>query len=88
MLQGLVTLECSVKMSPVKERVTLNKKEQNRSMVLSWVARGMMTAREAGEVLGLSLRQVKRILAAYRREVPFPLSSRLLSIGISSKDIS
>ena len=28
----------------------------------------MMTAREAAEILGLSLRQIKRILAAYRRE--------------------
>jgi Homeodomain-like domain len=44
----------------MKERVTLNKKEQNRLMVLNRVEQGMMTTREAGEILGLSLRQVKR----------------------------
>jgi transposase len=52
----------------MKERVTLNKKEQRRLMVLNQVERGVMTAGEAVEVLGLSLRQVRRILAAYRKE--------------------
>jgi transposase len=37
-------------------------------MVLNRVERGMMTTREAAEILGLSLRQVKRILGRYRRE--------------------
>ena len=52
----------------MKERVTLNKKEQKRLMVVNQVERGVMTAREAAEVLGLSLRHVRRILAAYRKE--------------------
>jgi transposase len=52
----------------MKERVTLSKKEQNRLMVLNRVEQGMMTTRQAGEILGLSLRQVKRILGRYRRE--------------------
>ena len=52
----------------MKERVTLNKKEQKRLMVLNQIERGVMTAREAAEVLGLSLRHVRRILAAYRKE--------------------
>jgi len=52
----------------MKERVTLNKKEQNRLIVLNRVERGTMTTREAGEILGLSGRQVKRILGRYRRE--------------------
>ena len=52
----------------MKERVTLNKKEQNRLMVLNQVERGVMSARKAAEVLGLSLRQIRRILAAYRKE--------------------
>jgi transposase len=52
----------------MKDRVTLNKKKQNRLIALNRVERGMMTAREAAEILGLSLRQIKRILAAYRRE--------------------
>jgi transposase len=52
----------------MKERVTLNKKEQRRLMVLNEVERGDMVGKEAAEVLSLSLRQVRRILAAYRKE--------------------
>lgn len=52
----------------MKDRVTLNKKEQNRLVVLNRVGSGTITAREAAEILGLSVRQVRRILAAYRRE--------------------
>jgi transposase len=52
----------------MKEKVTLNKKEQRRLMVLNGIEIGRITAREAAEVLGLSLRHVRRILAAYRRE--------------------
>ena len=37
-------------------------------MVLNQVEMGKMTGREAGEVLDLSLRHVRRILAAYRKE--------------------
>jgi len=37
-------------------------------MVLNGVEVGKVTVREASEVLGLSLRHVRRILAAYRRE--------------------
>ena len=52
----------------MKEMVTLNKKEQRRLMVLNEVETDKMTSREAAEVLGLSPRQVRRILAAYRKE--------------------
>ena len=52
----------------MKEMVTLTKKEQRRLMVLNGVEMGRITTREASEVLGLSLRHVRRILAAYRRE--------------------
>jgi len=52
----------------MKEKVTLNKKEQRRLMVLNGIEAGRIVAREAGELLGLSLRQVRRILAAYRKE--------------------
>jgi transposase len=52
----------------MKEMVTLNKKEQNRLIVLNRVERGMMTTREAAQILDLSLRHVKRIIAAYRKE--------------------
>ncbi len=51
-----------------KERVISNKKEQNRSIVLNRAERGITTAREAAEILGLSLHQVKSIQARYRRE--------------------
>jgi len=37
-------------------------------IVLSRVERGRMTPREAARILSFSLRQVKRILAAYRKE--------------------
>jgi len=37
-------------------------------MVLNQVEMGKMTGREAIEVLGLSLRHVRRLIAAYRKE--------------------
>ena len=52
----------------MKEMVTLNREEQKRLMVLNQVDAGRMIGREVAEVLGLSLRQVRRILAAYRKE--------------------
>jgi transposase len=52
----------------MKEKVTLTKKEQSRLMVLNGVEVGRISAREAAEVLGLSLRHVRRILVAYRKE--------------------
>jgi transposase len=50
------------------ETITLNKKEQKRLLVLNRVMAGQMTAAGAAELLGLSERQVRRILAAYREE--------------------
>jgi len=52
----------------MKEMAALNKKEQSRLMVLNGVKVGKVTTGEAAEVLGLSLRHVRRILAAYRKE--------------------
>jgi len=47
----------------------LGKKEQSRLMVLNGIGMGRgAPPREASEVLGLSLRHVRRILAAYRKE--------------------
>ncbi len=46
----------------------MNKKEQRRLMVLNQVEGGGVAGRQAAEVLGLSLRQVRRLLAAYRKE--------------------
>ena len=52
----------------MEERVTLNKKEQKRLLVFNQVEMGRMVGREAAEVLGLSLRHLRRLLVAYRKE--------------------
>jgi len=52
----------------MKEIVVLNRKEQRRLVVLNQVEGGRMRGREASEVLDLSLRHVRRLLAAYREE--------------------
>jgi|SRR5450759_5018692 len=50
------------------ESVTLTSKEQTRVAVLNEVTQGDLTATEAAGLLGVSVRQIRRILAAYRRE--------------------
>jgi len=45
MFYGFVNLKCSVKMSPLKEMVTLSKKEQSRLMVLNVIEIGRVTAK-------------------------------------------
>ena len=52
----------------MKEKVTLNRKDQKRLMVLNQVGRGVVTCREASALLHLSLRHARRLLAAYRKE--------------------
>ena len=52
----------------MKELVILNKKEQKRSMVLNQMEKGEIIGREAAEVLDVSLRHVRRLAAAYRKE--------------------
>ena len=52
----------------MKEIVTLNKKEQKRLMVLNQMETGKMAGEGAAKILGFSLRHVRRILAAYRKE--------------------
>ena len=49
-------------------RVTLTVKEQKRLKVITEMEAGRMTGRKAAEMLGLSLRQVRRLIAAYRKE--------------------
>ncbi len=48
--------------------MTLNVEEQKRLMVLSRVGEGRLGAGEGAEVLGLSVRQLRRLLARYRKE--------------------
>src|SRR5450759_5548762 len=50
------------------EYVTLTRKEQTRVKLLNEVNEGVLTAEEAAGLLGVSLRQVRRLLAAYRTE--------------------
>lgn len=68
----------------MKERVTLNRKEQKRAMVLNKVEAGELRAREAAATLRLSLRQVRRLLAAYRGPTRTS-GSRWSAYGSSSK---
>ena len=48
--------------------VTLNRKEQKRAMVLNEVDRGVVRGREAAAILGMSLRHLRRMMAAYREQ--------------------
>jgi transposase len=50
----------------MKDRLTLGTKEQGRLVVLNRMERGEMRVREGAEVLGLSVRQVRRLVAGYR----------------------
>jgi transposase len=52
----------------MKVKVTLNVKEQKRLLVLNEILAGRMTGQEAADVLGLSLRHTRRLMAAYRLE--------------------
>ena len=52
----------------MRDRITLNSKQQKRVQVLGWLEGGKLTVWEAATVLGLSGRQVMRLRAAYRRE--------------------
>jgi len=48
--------------------VTLNMKEQKRLRVLNEVEAGRLTGKQAAELLGLSVRQVRRLIASYREK--------------------
>ena len=56
-----------------KETVTLGQREQKRAMVLNQVLAGLATVEEAALVLGRSVRQVKRLKAAYEAAGPASL---------------
>jgi transposase len=58
----------------MRETITLTAKEQQRLLVIGMVDRGDTTAVQAAEVLRLSERQVRRIVAAYRTEGAAALS--------------
>lgn len=50
--------------------VTLSQREQQRVMVLNALDRGDLHMAEAGELLGMTTRQVRRLRSAYRRKGP------------------
>ena len=58
------------------KKVTLNVKEQQRLMVLNQVERRALMGKEAAQLVGLSVRQMRRLLAAYRREGATALAHR------------
>src|SRR5688500_9615012 len=49
----------------MKETVTLNSEEQRRLLILNQVERGVVSVVEAAERMGVSVRQVPRLRAAY-----------------------
>jgi predicted DNA-binding transcriptional regulator YafY len=49
------------------DKVTLNKKEQKRLLVMNEVLAGRVTGQEAAEMLGLPLRHTRRMIAANRQ---------------------
>jgi transposase len=52
------------------KEVTLTVREQKRLFVITEVLAGRWSAAEAADKLGISLRQMRRLLAAFRREGP------------------
>src|SRR2546425_3225162 len=59
-----------------EETITLNTQEQKRAMILNRVQAGQLSVAEAAEVLDLSARHVRRMLAAYEKEGPAALAHR------------
>ncbi len=78
------------------ETVTLNSKEQKRLLVLNRINEGKLTAEQAGELLGWSVRHVRRTLARYRMEGAEALahgnrgrpSERRIAEGLRSRIVS
>ncbi len=51
------------------EQVTLSKQEQQRVVVIAQVEQGVLTGKEGAELMGLSVRQVRRLVAGCRGAV-------------------
>jgi len=61
-----VLANCSAKMSGM-EKIIVNRQEQQRSLVIAEVDRGTLSVGEGAAVLGVSARQGRRLLTAYRQ---------------------
>ncbi len=57
-----------------KETITLNSREQRRAIALTAVLEGRLRAVPAAELLRISLRHSRRLLAAFRRSGPAVLA--------------
>ena len=68
MLRFCHRLTVQGKCHPMETRVTLSMKEIKRLHVLQQIVEQKMTARQASELLGLSIRQVRRLVAKYRAQ--------------------
>jgi transposase len=58
----------------MRETIVLNGIEQKRALVLNQVMAGQMKAEQAADLLQISLRHTRRLLAAYRQEGPAALA--------------
>jgi transposase len=58
----------------MRETITLNGTEQKRALVFNQVMAGLMKAGQAAELLQISLRHTRRLLAAYRQAGPAALA--------------
>lgn len=52
----------------MEEKVALNREERRRQLVLSKVGEGKLVGWQAAEILGMSVRQVRRLMKAYQEE--------------------
>ena len=68
----LSPVKCSEKMSPHERddpsKEGLSMKEQKKLLVLNQLGEGGLVGWQAASVLGISLRHVRRLIAAYRKE--------------------
>ncbi len=58
------------------ELLTMSKKELNRLEVMQRIKEKRLTQKEAARMLGLSVRQVKRLYSAYRQQGAVGLVSK------------
>ncbi len=52
----------------MKDKIVLNSAEQRRLLVLNQLEAGVLSAAQAGQLLGLAQRQLRRLRAGYRQE--------------------
>ena len=58
----------------MKDRITLNSREQRRAQVLGWLVAGRLSTQEAQQVLGVSRRQLQRLKRAMLSDGPGALA--------------